>query len=219
MRAALWIALLPLLTATGCIVAKDTSFLVEEDIDRIVIAFENGDVEVAGHGDEGPVEVDLEGGGLGFGSVGYDVRDGVLFIDGDCDGISLCGGDLRIRTPSQVSLEVDLNAGDLEILDLDGEVFAGLGAGDLSAEGLGSVELVALVGAGDAGVELREDFDAAWIEVGVGNIDLEVPEGSYRVTSDAGAGSIELVDVIDDPDARARIDVYAGAGEISVIGR
>ena len=48
---------------------------------------------------------------------------------------------------------------------------------------------------------------------------LEVPAGAYRVTTDAGAGEIDLDDVIDDDDAQASIDVYAGAGEIEIVGR
>jgi len=206
------------LATTGCIVAKDTHFAVAEDIDRIVVRFENGDIEITGDEYADEVVIDLEVGGLGFGDVGYTVDDGTLYIDGDCGRVSLCGGEVTIYTPPDVSLDIDLNAGDLSIDGIDGEVFVGVGAGDLELSDLRGASVTALLGAGDAEIGLREDFESLWVEVGAGSLELDVPSGSYRMSLDAGAGEIDLEGVSDDSQAEASIDAYTGAGEIRIRG-
>jgi len=212
------VGVLTALSSTGCIVAKDTHFAIADDIDTIVVRFENGDIEVRGDEYADEVVVDLEVGGLGFGDVGYTVDGGTLFIDGDCGRVSLCGGDVIIQTPPGVALDIDLNAGDLSVDGIDGDVFVGVGAGDIELTDLRGSSVTALLGAGDAEIGLRDDFAALWVEVGTGSLELDVPAGGYRMSLDAGAGDIDLEMVSDDSQAAASIDAYTGAGEIRIRG-
>jgi hypothetical protein len=213
------ILLAPLLMGAGCVVASESRFVVDEDVDAVVIVFENGDIEVRGDPDADEVLVEMEVGGLGFGDVGHFVNDGVLYIDGDCGRVSLCGGRVEVTVPARVALDLELNAGDVEVDGVMGPLFASLGAGDFYARSLGGPEAVVLVGAGDLSMELAEPFRRLDVEVGAGAIDLEVPAGGYDMDLDAGAGAVDTYGVSYDSQADAEIRASTGAGEISITGR
>ena len=117
----------------GCVVGGgERSFVVNEPVEMVEIALENGEVHVVSVDREG-VLVEWEGGGVSETDLfSTSVEDGVLVLDADCDGV--CGGELYVEVPPSTDLCVQLAAGEaaLEVepggwdLDLD------VGAGELS---------------------------------------------------------------------------------------
>ena len=205
--------LIPLLALSGCIVAVDDSFCVDEEVDAILLDMENGDISIE-PGDRLCVEVDL--GGVGSNGIGSGVDDRLLFLDYPCGGA--CGGDVRITAPSKIHVDVQLGAGDISIDSRKGDVVAHLGAGSIQATDLQSEWAELLTGAGDIQAELLERPVFLDVNVAAGSIEIEVPAGGYALDLDADGGSIQTDGVFDEVDSDAKIRAHVSTGSIQIDG-
>lgn len=202
--------------ATGCVIAVENSFTVR-DVHTIVLDINKGDVLVeARPGDQVRVAVDF--GGLGQ-DVGHRVEDGVLFLDYDCGGPELCGGDISVEAPPRTLLELDLGAGDVTLEGMSGDLRAAVGAGAISASDLHAPTAHFATGAGEIAASFGSTPSRIDAVVATGSIDLEVPSGSYALFLDAKAGSIDVDGIVEDPEAPNVIQAETAAGSISIDGR
>ena len=64
------------------------------------------------HGEGGDtVYVEQSLAGVSFGGVGRALVDGVLYLDLDCGGIEICGGDLTLEGPALLHLDIEALTG------------------------------------------------------------------------------------------------------------
>lgn len=235
---------LPLLVLlpAACVVAvhDDTDEIpVAEPFDRVVVDLDAGGVILtAGDGEEVVVTADLRWVGQTCPVVDAQVRDGVLVIDGRCDGTDLgwCSVDVEAAVPPGLPVEVRTGAGDVD-LERVGDVDVETGSGDVGIEGAqGSVRVETgsgdvsarriagrtasfTSGSGDLVLQVAGSFEQVIGETGSGDVDLEVPEGAYLLDIDTGSGDVDLWGVDDDPGASAAIWLRSGSGDITVTGR
>lgn len=212
------VSALAALASGGCVLSVDHTFAVDEPIDRIVLELGSGDARVEGtDGDRIQVEVDL--GGIGSSAPGHEVRDGVLFLDYACGKLEVCGGELTVRAPRGVDLELAVGAGDLSVEGMAGIVLGSMGTGSVEATGLTSERVELAVGTGSAEVELLERPRAVHVTVSTGSIRIDVPSGPYALDLTAKSGAIETTGVSHDPQADARIDAVTALGDVRIHGR
>jgi hypothetical protein len=230
------------LLPAACVVAvhDDTDeILVAEAFDRVVVDLDAGGVILtAGEGGDVVVVADLTWVGQTCPSFDARVRDGVLVIDGRCDGTDLgwCSVDVEAAVPPGLPVEVRTGAGDV-VLERAGEVDVETGSGDVGIEGAaGSVRVETgsgdvsawgiagrtasfTSGSGDLVLRVVGSFEQVIGETGSGDVDLEVPAGAYLLDLDTGSGDVEWWGVDDDPGAGAAIWLRSGSGDITVTGR
>jgi len=212
---------------------------IDGPIHAVVVDGDVGEVVVRGHAEPGVrFEAELHA-DRGEARPVLDVREGVLHVSVDCSGRGCCGGDIGLSIPTAARLEVGLGVGDVEVSDLTGAVVLDVGTGDIElrdlagelrsstgtgrieGEGLRAPKVKADMGTGD--VELAWAGDAAppsiTVDVGTGNVALDVPTGAYVLKLDHGWGDIEVQGLDDRSDAEPRLEVDVGTGDIDIQGR
>lgn len=211
-----WLGLVMGMTTTiGCIRAGDVDEVVPvAGLTRAVVQISKGDVDVIGAGAASEAVVEASWGGLGRGPLGVWTSGDTLHVDARCSGVGLCGSDVRIALPDHLAIEVVADSGDVRVAGLAAPVVVSLGAGDLDVSGVGAVDLVA--GAGDVRVDLWDRADVR-VDLGAGDLDLDVPAGVWAVDIDA-RGDLDVSGIQDDPSAPYSLTVRVGAGDTRVAG-
>jgi hypothetical protein len=122
-------------------------------------------------------------------------------------------GDFTGRTLAD--LTIDIGTGDALVEDVGGPFTASLGTGDLDGTGLGGVVL-SDVGTGDTRLSTVVPVDVQ-ADSGTGDIDLEVPTGTYRLTTDVGTGDVN-VNGVQDGEEGPVLFLSTGTGDLRVTG-
>lgn len=216
---------------------KIEHYTIDEPIRAVVVDGGVGDLHVHGHAEAGVVIDAALFGSREQPEPHLRVDDGVLYVTTQCD-TGCCEADLTLAIPSAASLEIDHGVGNVTVTELEGTVDVDLGTGDIQLDelagalglgtgtgriqghGLRGASAWADVGTGD--VTLIYDPAAApaaiGVDVGVGAVDLRVPEGAYDLQLSTGVGDVSVSNLHDDRDAGRRIAVDVGTGEIEVRG-
>ncbi len=205
-------ALLAILLS-GCIVSVEDNFCVTDDVDEIVIDVSNGDVTLTS-GPELCVSVDV--GGVATTEVTHKVKKGVLYLDYDC---SACGGDIVITAPKSLLVDVAIGTGNLRLEGRGGDVYAAVGAGEVTSVDMTSrfTELVTAAGSVRATWAERPEYVST--VVAVGEIDIVVPTGEYDLDLESTAGPIDISGIDESKKADAKIVALASAGAITIRGK
>lgn len=112
-------------------------------------------------------------------------------------------------------LTIDVGTGDALAEDISGAFTASLGTGDLDGTGLAGAVL-SDVGTGDTRLATAVPVDVQ-ADSGTGDIDLEVPTGAYRLTTDVGTGDV-TVDGVQDGEEGPTLFLSTGTGDLRVTG-
>jgi DUF4097 and DUF4098 domain-containing protein YvlB len=158
----------------------------------------------------------------------FRVKDGVLELD-SCDKHN-CRIDYEVTVPAgtRVSGELDsgtvdisgvaeanvrASSGEVNVKDVAGAVNIEADSGSMTLEKIGG-PVVAKADSGNVEVELA---NAADVRVGAdsGNIDVTVPDGSYKVSTSTDSGNVDS-DIDDDPAGEHVIDLHADSGNVRV---
>ncbi|MCA9708938.1 MAG: hypothetical protein KDK70_24040 [Myxococcales bacterium] len=215
--------------------AHSEQVTVDEPIHAVVVDNGVGDVTVRTHDEPGArVEADL------FGDDPSEpwlrVEDGVLRVDASCKGC--CGADLVLTVPATAALTVELGVGDLDVVGLQGAADLRVSTGDMTlgqlggplvlhvdtgeieGEALEGAEATAHVGTGDVSLAYgpQAALESVTVDVGVGEVDLRVPAGSYDLHLDSGVGDVDVAGLQHGGGAQPRIQVDVGTGDIDVHG-
>ncbi|QUH05516.1 DUF4097 family beta strand repeat protein [Saccharopolyspora erythraea] len=143
----------------------------------------------------------------------------------------LGSGDLEVA--GMASVDARLGSGGADVRDVAGAVSVETGSGSVSLAGLGGDVDVRTGSGGVDGRELRGGRFRAELSSGTvaaeltapqevdvrtssGGIELEVPQGAYRVRADTGSGG-EEIDVTQDPNAPRSLELSTGSGSIQVV--
>lgn len=155
-----------------------------------------GQIRIEGVEDLGAVEYEVTRHALASDPAAAKERASEIAVDISRDGgdftIETNGGrntgaDYALRVPTGSSVEVESEAGDVEVSGLSGDVSVDAGAGDISVrEAKGSVQVEAQ--GGDVEIlEMRTDTGGAEIEVSSGDVTLrDLVVGTLETSVDAG---------------------------------
>ncbi|MET8043125.1 DUF4097 family beta strand repeat-containing protein [Micromonospora sp. NPDC005215] len=126
--------------------------------------------------------------------------------------LRLSSGDVRISGASG-ALGVEAQSGNIEVSEAAAAVRLRASSGDINARRLsGTVDAEAT--SGNVNVELDKPASAR-VHASSGDVTLLVPEGSYRVRSDAESGD-KTVTVADNPAASLVLDGSASSGNLTI---
>ncbi|MDQ4068364.1 MAG: DUF4097 domain-containing protein [Actinomycetota bacterium] len=163
--------------------------------------------------------------------------DGVLRVTARCtELIALgCRVDYRIEVPEAAAVrvrterasvrvanitgmvEVETRAGNVRLVGTRGPVRATTSAGNVDGFDLVAGFLDATTDAGRIRLSLADPPGRLGLRTDAGNIDVALPAapGGYRVTTETGAGRVE-VDVPEDPTSARAVSATTGAGNIRI---
>lgn len=208
-----------MLLLPGCLLRTTVERIgpLDEEVSVVRIRGGDGTVHVVA-GDTLSVERQAQTSSPGF-ELAWSVVDGVLELEERCPLSTLCTVHTEVVLPPGVNLDLRLGSGEVTLEGLDGRV-------EVRAEGLilSGVDLrapVVVVSAQDALVELELLDAPTRVEVGLdaGDTLLRVPAGAYALGLDTGLGSIEALNVLDEPGAAGELLVTTLAGDIRVLGQ
>jgi hypothetical protein len=157
------------------------------------------------------------------------VESGTLVLDTDCG--EKCSVDFAVTLPSQVpiagelgagaldvagmeSVQAKTGAGDVDLADIAGRVAVETGSGHVEGRDLSGKEISAMTASGGATLRLAAP-ESVQVESDSGDIELVVPQNTYRVEAETGAGDAEI-DVPQDPNSPRLLKLTTGAGGIKV---
>lgn len=149
-------------------------------------------------------------------------RGEVLELRGECPATTIlerCSADFVVEVPFDVDVQVDGDAGDIEVNDLAGNIRLRTDAGDISGAGLQPASVRATTAAGD--IDLAFDTSPVFVDAfsDAGDVSLAVPGGEYRVDTATDAGDVMLEGVLRNDRAVRRIVAETEAGDVNIRGR
>jgi hypothetical protein len=220
--------------------ARSERYTIDEPITTVIVDGGVADLSVRAHdqADQEGVVIDATLlGGRDQPEPRIHVDGGVLYVSTTCD-VGCCAAELSLAIPAAATLEVELGVGDVTVAGLAGTVEIDVGTGDIALErlagalglhtGTGEIQGHGLLGTdawvdvGTGEVSLAYDsaapLQAVSVEVGVGDVDLRVPEGGYDLRLSAGVGDVSVADLQDQGETGRGIDVDVGTGDIDVRG-
>ncbi|MEQ4725138.1 DUF4097 family beta strand repeat-containing protein [Nonomuraea sp. B19D2] len=167
----------------------------------------------------------------------WDSRSSTLRLDAVCPGADqpdgpLCQADFIVFVPPETDIEAATTGGDLivndvfgklrlssvsgnvHINDISGTIWARTGTGNVDAHGLDVEQADVEIGSGRVKLSfISAPTDVKAVVRTTGNISVNVPRATYRVTADAAESEI---DVEQNPQASRNIVVKAPNGTVSV---
>jgi DUF4097 and DUF4098 domain-containing protein YvlB len=199
---------------------------VGQSFESVRFTNDSGDVTIRA-GDKAEVKRTVHYGDKKPGDT-FRVKDGVLALDSCTERNCWIDYEVTVPAGTRVSGELDsgkvdisgvadvnlrASSGEVNVTDVDGAVNIEASSGSVRLDEIGG-PVVAKVDSGNVEVGLAK---AADVRVGAdsGNVDVTVPDGSYKVTTSADSGSVDS-GIDDDPSGEHVIDVHADSGNIRV---
>ena len=166
-----------------------------------------------------------------------DMQNGRASYAWTCSPRTNCTIDLVVTVPPElVSLVVDLDAGDVDLIDLSGAADVRVDAGDVTVDGH-TGDLVLDVDAGSiSGLDLASEMVSAYVDAGsvdlelavrpveviaatdTGNVTIDVPAGEYALDTSLDVGNLTVEGIVDEPGADAAITATVDVGNITIRG-
>jgi hypothetical protein len=149
----------------------------------------------------------------------HTVQDGVLTLTGTCPdfpGLGACGVDQRVTVPSDVKVQVEVSAGNIDGAGLELSSFgAHTDSGSIDATNMAVATFSATTSSGGVHATLSRAPEQATAETSSGNIHLTVPDMPYHVQAGTSAGQVRI-DVRDDPSASRSITAHTSSGNVTI---
>lgn len=168
-------------------------------------------------------------------TVTSEVESGVLSVDGTCPKptIVTCRIDVRIGVSPEMAIDVTTgsgnvrvenvagavkvhsSAGAVDIVGLTGTADVHTSAGPISGESLAVTRLRAGTAAGAIRLAFAVAPEGVSASTGAGDVDIALPDESYRVTTSAPAGKARVLVPVE-ADASRTVTVHTAAGRVTV---
>jgi hypothetical protein len=149
----------------------------------------------------------------------HTVKDGVLTLTADCadfPGLGACGVDQRVTVPSDLTVRIDVSAGNIDAVGLNLSSFgAHVDSGSIDATDMNVTAFSAETSSGSVHATLSRAPEQATAETSSGNIHLTVPDLPYHVDAGTSAGQVRI-DVRDDPSASRSITAHTSSGNVTI---
>lgn len=179
---------LGLLLAAGCSkMVRDAPISVPGLVKRVVVRVDHGNVEIVASPETKQVEIvrtSKESGGQGS---THEVTDGVLTVAGSCGGLPKCRINHRIRVPVDTAVAIEVKDGDVALMDVAGDVTVDVGLGNVSGLRLSAANTDVHTEGGNIDLIFAAPPQSLTADAAAGDVDLRVPEGSYRCQMDRKA--------------------------------
>jgi len=184
------------------------------------VLIEAGDVELVAT-DEPGIRVEID-----FDYHGGSPPELEAFVDGELlrvwlscgDGCYDLDGRAVVYAPPDVGGKVDTGSGNIRVEGSSGGLFLESGDGSILGLDLGSPRLAAVADRGRVALAYASCPTALDVDVGRGDIEIELPAGAYDIDAYSGKGSVELVSVSADPSSRVELHLVAHDGDVRVVG-
>jgi hypothetical protein len=145
---------------------------------------------------------------------------GVLQLTDSCGSIlnTQCSVSYDISVPKGVKVDAGSGAGDVTAIGLttDASIDLHSGAGDVTATTVGAAVIRLSSGAGDVDGQLTRVASNLDASSGAGDVTLTVPNASYAVRAESGAGTVSDSSLRIDPTSPFRISATSGAGNVTI---
>ncbi len=192
------------------------SLVFDEPIDHLRIRWTNGAVKILPSESRTTTVALKAWGPEALFSFSSRSQEGFLILELPCRTALPCGGDLEVRTPRAVSVDVDLTSGSAVLTGLAGKLTVVLGKGSIVASKLLSQDTVVQVAKGRV--------DASWIKIprrvvaasAMGDVRLQVPNATYSILD--RAGNTQVDGVLSRPESSHTIQVTSLGGAALVQG-
>ena len=201
------------LVACGPSTKTDESWDVEGTVTAIVIQADAGTFAVTGAERDG---AHLEQGIEGVIEHEASFADGVLTLTYEGNGDP--GVRLAIEAPHDVAIDAMIGAGELTVTGVSGPLVLDLSAGELVGDALGATAVDVRGGDGDVTLGFEVVPTDLFVDQTVGDVEIRVPAGVYRLDLDIRVGDIVLDGVEDSPVAPDHIAAAMGAGDLTITG-
>jgi hypothetical protein len=144
----------------------------------------------------------------------------LLNLGGHCSFLMSieCSVDYDIAVPSGVGVRASSGAGGIIATGLTTTAAISLhsGAGDVNVTGISAPTVHIDAGAGNITARLTTPPTDLQASSGAGDIVLTVPNVAYDLSASSGAGTVSHRGLRTDPNSPRRINVSAGAGDITI---
>jgi hypothetical protein len=152
------------------------------------------------------VRVEVE---AGSGTVSVERIRGDVEVDTGSGGITIDDVDGAVRT--------DTGSGGIRLGSVRGSVEAETGSGSITGAALQTADFTGSTGSGGIDLEFWEVRpERIELQTGSGSVRVRVPQGTYAVDVDAGAGRTSVEGIEEDPGASHRIRIRSGSGSVTV---
>ncbi|GAA3452215.1 DUF4097 domain-containing protein [Dactylosporangium matsuzakiense] len=127
--------------------------------------------------------------------------------------VSIGSGNITV-TRASGTVHAVTTSGDIKVEDVKSALDLKAGSGNVSGSKLGGGAIVAQSGSGDIRLTLAT-AGSVKANAGSGDIELRVPDGKYKVITHSNPDDTK-VDVTNDPNAKAVLEVTANGGDVHI---
>ena len=129
---------------------------------------------------------------------------------------SACSVSYDVQVPAGQKLVVMVEAGDIELRDLSGDVTADGASGDIDASGMRTTKLRMATRSGDVTGSFATAPALLTAGARSGDVSLHVPAGGYRLRVTTNSGDRSVDGITDDPASEHRIVAATSSGDVSI---
>lgn len=189
-----------------------------EPVERVVVDVDAGSIRLIGaSGDHVEFTVTQAAAWLATPNAQHELRDGVLRLDGGCEGrlAMLCRTEYRIALPASTEVEVETGAGDVAAHGLHGPASLRTRIGAVTATTWGP-EVEAVTGTGSVEVRAMRPPLRLSARSTIGDVTVTVPDLPYRVDASIRRGPLDI-GVRDDPASGRTLSASADIGAVRLL--
>jgi len=215
-------ACLPVLMGAGtCGLLLDftETFLVTDPVHTIVIVTDDGNIDATAYERDAIL---LKRHTFGFeaslGKPEFSIEDGVAFYEVHCKYEGNCTFDHMFELPLGIAFDISMDHANIDIGYTDGDIEAEFDDGRFKGVRLASPRVVVTADSADVDLDFAVAPESVAVDLGEGEVILEVPAGDYRCTLAAASGDVTTMGVTCLDSATAVLDVRVGDGDIVVMG-
>lgn len=203
----------------GFLLDYTETFLVTEEADRVELGVDDGSVIATMYRREGIL---LKRHTYGFEpSVGLqrdDVVEGVLELESRCKYEGNCRFDHMFELPLGVDFSVIMADSQISLGYFTGDIEVTFESGWFKGVRLESPNFTLSLTTGDVTADFAAAPESVSIEVGEGDVKLELPVGEYKCDLASAAGKVANTGITCNDAATAVLDVQVKTGDITVTG-
>jgi hypothetical protein len=203
----------------GFLLDYTETFLITEEVGRVELGVDDGSVIATMYKRECSL---IKRHTFGFEpSVGLqrdDVIDGVLELESRCKYDGNCRFDHMFELPEGVDFSVIMADSQISLGYFTGDIEVSFESGWFKGVRLESPNFTLSLTTGDVTADFAAAPESVAIEVGDGDVKLEVPAGEYRCDLASAAGKVASTGITCNAAAAAVLDVQVQTGAITVTG-
>ena len=203
----------------GLVLDYTETFLVTDPVDTIVLIVTDGNLDATAYDRQAIL---LKRHTFGFqkqlGSPEYSVEDGVLRFEAICKSEHQCTHDHMFELPLGIGFDITMADAYIDLGYIDSDIKAKFDTGRFKGIRLTSPQVTIEAGTAEIDIDLAAVPEAVTVDLGEGNVILQVPAGSYRCIFAAESGSAASIGITCDDAATAVLDVSVKTGDITVTG-